>query len=270
MSPIIIIYNVCCNQDTQIYMNHWIQYFFASLIYFLISVSDHSLEVKQNDNLTRVMFWIFFIYSCAIKEDHDEYDIIARSPPAPETILEFNTISPQATVHNAQIRYWEAGGHENTKLIPSGDSHGQRNGDSVALAPGTRTKSDKTLDVCLSLPRLRNCQCANGAKLPTKSIHCQPNVFPCGWDRCLSVGVKPRREKTDYKPSLSDDVNVSSTLPDTCCLSDTPSRSVLFQRPSSTLSLVQRYLPPLFMKSTNVPASTLFPPYLQLLHQQQH
>ncbi len=157
------------------------------------------------------MFWLFFIYSCAIKEDHDSwwiwYNRVFSSSSRNNicAIVEFNTINPQVTVQHAQMRFWEADGHENIKLIPSG----KRNGDSVALAPGTRTKSDTTLDVCLSLSRLRSWQCANGAKLPTKPIRCQPNVFPCGWEHCLSVGVKPRRENTDHKPSLSDDVNVS-------------------------------------------------------------
>lgn len=44
----------------------------------------------------------------------------------------------------------------------------------------------------------------------------------------------------------------------------------LIQRLSYTLSLLQSYSPPLFMKSNFFPVSTLFPPYLQLLHQQQH
>lgn len=43
----------------------------------------------------------------------------------------------------------------------------------------------------------------------------------CGKDLCLSVGVKSRREKTEHKPSLSDNVASMflSTLPDTCCRS---------------------------------------------------
>lgn len=59
-------------------------------------------------------------------------------------------------------------------------------GKEMAIVCTNARNSDKirqTLAVCLSPSRLRNRQGAKGVKLSkctTKSIRCQPNVFPCG------------------------------------------------------------------------------------------
>lgn len=75
-----------------------------------------------------------------MKEDHDEYDIIS-SPPAQKNIFGALLYNLQLTVLTARTWHRKTDSAENIKLIPSGDSHGQRNGDSFFA----RTKSDKLL-----------------------------------------------------------------------------------------------------------------------------
>lgn len=129
----------------------------------------------------------------------------------------------------------------------------------------------QTPDVCLSQSGCPGCETmcktVEMRTNPSAVILCYAaaELAVCRWVSS-SRGISQK-----IKPSLSDDLNVFYFTWYLLSFRNTARRP-----PASYLGACRalyhfcKAVSLLFMKSANFPVSTLFPPYLQLLHQQQH